>query len=214
MKNLFFIALLTLAFAQAGTAQNDKFVKTMETNIAMMDTAHSLEFYQKISNNFERIAGRETKEWTPPYYVALSQIQMMSFEPDQSKWSDLCDKGDQFIAMADSLSPNNSEIYVVKCMLAYGRIRIDPMTNGQKYAPIGSQFLQKAITLNPDNPRAYLENGINTFYTPPMWGGGKEKAEPMLATAKEKFDAFKPANSIAPNWGKNVYAFIMGEMGK
>ncbi len=62
--------------------------------------------------------------------------------------------------------------------------------------------LDKAITLNPDNPRPYLVKGQNVFYTPAAFGGGKDVAKPLLEKAAAKFATFKPENEIAPDWGK------------
>jgi len=44
---------------------------------------------------------------------------------------------------------------------------------------------------------------MNTFYTPKMFGGGKDNALPLFTQAKEKFDKFVPKLDINPNWGKN-----------
>ena len=83
-----------------------------------------------------------------------------------------------------------------------------------KYGGIANQAIEKAIMLNAENPRAYLQRGISLFYTPEMFGGGKDKAMPVLEMAGKKFAAFKPASSIEPNWGKGAYDFIMGEASK
>ena len=209
---LFFVCLGLYGSVCLG--QNEKYVKAMEANIAAMDTSHAMESLQKVSNVFERIGGKEAKEWLPNYYVAYCQAMMVNFEPNTEKWGDFCDKGDKFIALADSLNPHNSEVEVVKSMLAGARIRINPMMNGMKYGGIANQAIEKAIMLNAENPRAYLQRGISLFYTPEMFGGGKDKAMPVLEMAGKKLAAFKPASSIEPNWGKGAYDFIMGEASK
>ena len=42
-------------------------------------------------------------------------------------------KADKFINIADSLVPNNSEIYTLKGMIAQARMQVDPMNRWQKY---------------------------------------------------------------------------------
>ena len=61
--------------------------------------------------------------------------------------------------------------------------------------------LQKAMTLNPDNPRLYYLRGMSIFGTPEQFGGGKEKAKPIFekAVALYKTEQLKP---LYPHWGQ------------
>ncbi len=108
------------------------------------------------------------------------------------------------LGVADSLQPNNSEIYVLLNMVTTLRIRLNPMVNGQKYGPIAALYLEKAQQLDPNNPRADMQEGLALFFTPPQWGGDKAKAVVKLESAQQKFDSFQPASSIHPNWGKEA----------
>ncbi|MEO6758810.1 MAG: hypothetical protein ABIO24_05090, partial [Saprospiraceae bacterium] len=208
--------LFLLLFAGAAQAQtNSKYVQIMEKSLAGMDTLKTTEEWQARSNAFERIAQKENKEWLPPYYVALCQAMIFNFEKDATKQEALTNKAEQFIAKADSLMPNNSEVYVVKSMVTGMRIRLNPMVNGQKYGMMAGMYLEKAKSLDPTNPRAYTQEGITTYFTPAQWGGSKEKGKELLKTADEKYEAFKPASTIAPSWGKvmNDYILEMVEKG-
>ncbi|MBK6994102.1 MAG: hypothetical protein IPH31_03955 [Lewinellaceae bacterium] len=51
---------------------------------------------------------------------------------------------------------------------------------------------------------AYMQEGATLLFTPPQWGGDKVKAKVTLETAAAKYEAFKPASSIHPNWGKTA----------
>ena len=220
MKNVLFICLL-LGFTTGLYAQsiekpapaNEKFVKAMEKALAGMDTLKTAEQWQAKSNVFERIAQKETGEWLPAYYVGLCQAMVFNMDQDVSKHEPLCDKIDQYLSRADSLSPNNSEIYVLRSMAAGMRIRLNPMVNGQKYGPLAGMLIEKALKLDPENPRAFMQKGISTFFTPPQWGGSPEKGKELMETAAQKFDSFKPASSIHPNWGKEGNERIL-EMAK
>ena len=79
---------------------------------------------------------------------------------------------------------------------------VNPMVRGAQYGPISGAFLDQAIQLDPANPRPYLMKGTSAFYTPEQWGGGKDKAAKLFQTALEKYEAFKPADNLAPNWGE------------
>jgi hypothetical protein len=64
------------------------------------------------------------------------------------------------------------------------------------------------------NPRPYVYKDQSAYYTPGNFGGGCEKAKPLMETALEKFKIFKPASEIHPNWGKNDANEIINECNK
>lgn len=203
-KTLSIFVFALFALAAQSQQPNPKFVQAMEKALAGMDTLRTPADWQARSNTFERIAQKETKEWLPAYYVAFCQIMIFNTETDATKLEPLCVKTEQFIAAADSLQPNNSEIYVLKSMAASLRIRLNPMVNGQKYGPLASLALEKAKLLDPTNPRVDQQQGLTLLFTPPQWGGDKVKAKALLEQAAEKFAAFQPASTIHPNWGKEA----------
>jgi hypothetical protein len=82
------------------------------------------------------------------------------------------------------------------------RITVDPMTRGMELMPEMNKALDKALELNPDNPRVYFLRATMTFHMPEAYGGGAAKALPFYQTADEKFSIFKPKTPISPNWGK------------
>jgi hypothetical protein len=113
-----------------------------------------------------------------------------------------CDISEKFAGKADTLSPNNSEIYALRSLIYSMRIGVNPMLRGAKFGTKSGEMNAKAKELDPNNPRPYLLQGQGKFYTPEQFGGGKEKALPLLEEAVRKFDNFKPASPISPNWGK------------
>jgi len=125
-----------------------------------------------------------------------------------------CDKAELFIKKADSMNPNNSEIYTLKAQIASARISVNPMTRGQKYGPESATIREKAKELDPTNPRPYYLEGTALFYTPPMFGGGKDKAKPAFEKALNLYETFKPASSIAPSWGKGSASYFLAECDK
>ena len=207
MKKIILLALVTLTGLSAA-AQNKKYIDAMEKNVASLDTTRDAEGLQKIANGLERIAGAEKTEWLPNYYLAYCYVNM-TYQVKGNTIDTYCDKAEGFINKADSISPNNSEIYTVKAQIASARISVNPMTRGQKYGTEAGVLRDKAKDLDPTNPRPYYLEGTSYFYTPPMFGGGKDKAKPVFEKASKMFEDFKPASSIAPHWGKNSTAWFL-----
>lgn len=202
MKKFIALAACTLLFI-AATPPDKKYIKTMEKNIASMDTCKSQASWQKLANNFERVGNAEKKEWLPLYYTAYSYIIIGYMEADKGKMDDYFTKAQGFANKADSLMPNNSEIITLQAWVLSAMIGVSPMTRGAKLGPQSGMLLDKAIELDKTNPRPYYMKGQSAMYTPAMWGGGKDKAIPLFEKALELYAKFKPASSIAPNWGES-----------
>jgi tetratricopeptide (TPR) repeat protein len=201
----FKLIFVTTFIVLAVNAQDAKYVKAMEKNIAMLDSAGmqtSPNIFQDAFNAFERIAGANPKEWLPLYYQAYSEVMIGMRQTQNAKKDEYYDKAEAFISKADSLQPNNSEIYVMKSFITSMKLSVDPQNRGQQMGMKSAMQLNKAIQLDPENPRAYFLKGQGLVYTPAQWGGGKDKAIPVLETAIEKYAKFKPASSIMPHWGE------------
>lgn len=197
--------LLTLLFASVTLfAQSDKMIKAIEKNLEILDTASTIETALLLKNNFERIADAEKGEWIPQYYAAMANATLSMREKDTQLREEIVNKAEMYINRADSLEPDNSEIYVVKAMTVYSRITVSPMERFMNLKPLADKYMATAEELNPENPRIYLQKGVIMMFTPEMMGGGKAKAMPLLLTAIEKFDQFEPESSIHPDWGKTI----------
>lgn len=193
------LSLLTMATMLS--AQSPKFEDGMTKALAQMDTASNAASFLSAGNTFERIAKAEKNQWLPYYYSALCRVTGCYMTGDVAKYDAILDVAFEHISIADSLSPDNSEIYVVRSMINGARIAVDPMTRGQQYGMMTMMQLSKAMSLDPNNPRAFYVMGQSLMYTPEQYGGGKDKACPMLFSAKSKYASFVPAGPLYPNWG-------------
>jgi hypothetical protein len=208
MKKILLLFFTLSAFFIA-KADDEKYIKAMEKNLSMIDTASSLASFQQVANNFERIANAEKDKWLPYYYSAYLLTMCGAIDTVASMKDTYLDKADVQIQIADSLEPDNSEIYTIKGMIAQIRLSIDPQNRWMKYGQFATNSLSKAKELDPTNPRPDLLNGQGVLYTPAQFGGGKEKALPILKEAEKKYEIFQPESSIHPNWGKEYLKGIL-----
>jgi len=211
IKFIYLILLLCLTASHTAYSQGEKYIKAMENAIAKLNTYKQQEELQQTANDFERIAFAESSKWLPYYYTAYAQIFLGYFEEKKKKKDSYYDKSLNFISKADSLSPDNSEIYTLKGYALQMKMLVNPMVRGKKYGPISGKTLQKAMELDDNNPRPYYLLGQNLFYTPPQFGGGKDKACPLLEKSIERYDKFIPKNSIMPTWGEERARGLFGK---
>lgn len=201
MKKLIIITVAAFAFVHT-KAQSEKFEKAMQESLAQVPAAfNNAPDLLSLANKFERIAMAEKNQWLPYYYAAYCQINYAFVAFDPSKADGIADKATSLLNKADSLQPNNSEISCIKSMIATAHLIVDPAARYMEYGPQGQAALEAAMKQDPSNPRPHLLMGQDIANTPEQYGGGCSKALPHLEAAKSKFEAFKPASGIAPNWG-------------
>ncbi len=208
----FIIALVVCFIAINATAQSEKYVKAMEEKVTALDTTRSAAGLQALANAFERIATAEKQQWLPYYYAALANVNMgygMMQNGNVSGLDAIADKAEALTAQAEAISTNNAEIYILKKMTHSLRMMVDPQNRFMQYGPLAQAALEKAKALDPENPRVYLLEGQDKFYTPEQYGGSKSEAKKLFELAAQKYNNFKPASTIAPTWGKAVNQYFL-----
>lgn len=214
-KGLFSLALL-LVFISSVKAQSEKFINTMQEKISAADTVRNPQGLQQLSAAFERIGDAEKTQWLPYYYAALTQVNsgyMMGMENmSVSKVDPIADKAEALLNKAEALEKANSEIFIVKKMIASLRMMGDPMSRFMTYGPQAAEALQSAKVLNPDNPRSFLLEGQDKFFTPEQFGGSKTEAKKLFEEAMKKYETFKPASALHPVWGKSTAQYFLNQI--
>jgi tetratricopeptide (TPR) repeat protein len=195
----------------------EKFVKAMESKITLLDSVKTAEGYIELANAFERIADAEKNQGLAYYYAAYCNASagtlvgaggdMMAAKAD--KTDPYADKADKQIKKAEELMKGSSEIFIIKKMIATLKMLGDPMNRYMTYGPEATAMLEEAKKINPDNPRVYLLEAQDKYYTPEQFGGSKEEAKVLFEKAQKLFETFKPETSIHPNWGKNQLAYFL-----
>jgi hypothetical protein len=195
------ICFLTAAGIQA---DDSKYEKAMKKNLSKIDSAMNVGAMLDVANGFERIAFAEKDIWLP-YYYASFMLTLASFtDTTASNKDSYLDKADTFINIADSLEEDESEIYVLKGMIAQARLQIDPMNRWMKYGAMANNNFLKAMKIDTLNPRPEYLQGVSLYYTPEQFGGGPTPAKRLLEKSLEKFNQFVPDNDLMPNWGREM----------
>lgn len=216
MKKIFLLMTLGLVVLSA-QAQNERFIKAMEQRVKAYDTTYSPAGLTELANTFERIADAEKTQWLPYYYAALAHVNsglMMSSGNGggAAKTDPIADKAESLLNKAAALTADNAELQLMRKMIANLRMMADPMNRYMTYGPQGAAALAKAKALNPDNPRVYLLEGQDKFFTPEQFGGSKAEAKKLFEEAMKKFDVHQPESSIHPHWGRSVAQYFMAQI--
>ncbi|MEQ8241024.1 MAG: hypothetical protein RIA69_17540 [Cyclobacteriaceae bacterium] len=180
-------------------AQDLKFQKAILKGKALIEEANSISKYQEAANYFERISKNEAEEWLPLYYQARAKIiigNLLAGEEKEAHYQASLELIDQ----AEKLN-NNAELIALRGFVHMMRLSADPATLGQSLSPLVFGLFQKAINLEPTNPRALLFMGQMEYGTSQFFGSSTEKACNYINRAIELFDQEAMQLTLKPTWG-------------
>lgn len=196
------VALTLGGIVQRTLANDGKFVAAMQKNIQAVYQAQTIEELQSSVNSFERIADAEKNRWEPLYYSAFGYIMMTTREADSEKKDAWLDLAIRAIEKAKALAPEESEIPALEGFAHMMRVTIDPASRGPQFAGLSIQSYNKALALNPENPRALALLAQMQYGTAQFFGSSTAEACATLKSALEKFETYKTENPLSPVWGK------------
>lgn len=190
------ITTAVLLFCSAVFGQG-KFEEGMGNALGMWKSGQATE----ASALFERIASVEKNNWLPNYYVAMINT-VEAFKPEnREKATALIEKGQNALNMAKLVSPNNDEISVMQALIYTAILVQDPMTNGMKYSPLAMAEYEKALAINPNNPRAVFGKAEFELSGAKWTGADTKPLCTEINRSLELFANFKPESPFHPKWG-------------
>ena len=208
------LQFLTLAFVflfafSVSVANDGKYIEAMQKNIKTIYEAKTISDFQNAVNAFERIASVETKKWEPLYYIAFGNIMLSNAETDNAKKDQYLDLASAAIANAAVINGKESEIVALEGFVLMMRISIDPQSRGMMYAQEATQAFNKALSLNPGNPRAMALLAQMQFGSAQFFGAPATEACESNVKAHEQMANYRSENPLAPSWGKGMIESLM-----
>ena len=185
-------------------AQPRKYTKSMGKALEMLQESSGVEGYLECAATFDEIASSYGEEWMPPYYAAYCRIIASFDENEYGLKDEYLARAGLSLEKALQIAPEESEVQALSAFHALGMMAADPEANGPMYLEDFNGAIQRAKSLNPENPRPYYMEGLLRANLPEFMGGGTAAARPLHVLAAEKFAKFNPEDPLWPNWGEAV----------
>lgn len=150
---------------------------------------------------FERIASAEKNNWLPNYYVALVNSTSAFKTKDKTQISALLGKAQEALDKELDKNPNNAELLVIQALINTAWIVADPMTNGMKLSAKTVEIYNKAIAIEPNNPRAVFGKAEFEIGGARYFGSDTKPMCAQIDKAIELFATFKLQTPFHPKWG-------------
>ena len=209
MKTSLLLIIGTFLFSQASLAQ---FENAMTENVPAIFSADRAESLQSVIHRLERIGAAEKDRWEPFYYAAFGYLRMSGMVEKSTEKDKYLDLALDFIEKCEEKKPNHSEVVAFKGYIHMIRVSIDPATRGMRYSHLAFTSLQKAVALNPENPRAHYLLGQMQYGTAQFMGKGSDEACESFGKAKVLYENQNPKNDFTPRWGKEMNENMMDKV--
>jgi tetratricopeptide (TPR) repeat protein len=201
MKTL--VLTITILFSSFQIFANSAFEKAMRKNLDNLKSAKTLEELVEVANSFERIAANQPNEWLPSYYCAYTNVRISNLQKTPQAKDDYLDKAQTHLDNALKTQKDDSEITALQGFILMMKVSVDPANRGQTLSPKVSAIFEKAIKLNPSNPRALFlianwEYGMAKFFN-----GDTSNACRNIIRALELFES-EAKGEFDPAWGKEM----------
>jgi tetratricopeptide (TPR) repeat protein len=215
MIKVFIIAFLVSCFASVNLAAQVAEDSAMyNEGISLLNKAKTTDNYLEAAFYFQNQVRDYPGQWLVYYYAGLAYIQASQKALTSNYKDELIDKAQPLIDKASALKPGDTEIQVLQAFLYQCRLQVNPQSRALTYSKKADACLKKALAADPENPRAYMLLGYNTYYTPAMLGGGPKNALPVFQKARAKFQTVKPAMPFFPSWGERENQQMIKECSK
>jgi hypothetical protein len=202
MKKL--TTIIALFITIGAFANNEKYVEAMKKNIDVVYKAATIDELQSAVNALARIGEAEKTKWEPFYYASFGNIMMATREQDGMKKDAFLDQAKVMLDKATAIQANDSELAALEGFIYMIRVTVDPASRGPQYSMLSMQAFGKALTINPNNPRAMALMAQMQFGTAQFFKQEPTEACEANRKALELFNAAKPVDPLTPVWGKGM----------
>ena len=87
-------------------------------------------------------------------------------------------------------------------MFDNARLAAQPAIRYMTFGKFFNENIEKAKSLQPNNPRIYFLKGNSVYYTPKMFGGGAKNALPQFEKAETLYKNESKDDIYKPYWGE------------
>lgn len=187
-------------------ADDQAYYQAMGKQIGAVYAAQTIDELQNAINALDRIGQAEPAKWEPQYYCAFGYLMMATREKDGQKVDNYLDLALERVKRGQDVSKDNSELLALEGFAHMLRVSVDPASRGQRFSGMSMKSFNKALKVNPSNPRALSLMAQMQHGTAQFFGSSTEESCRMAKKALELFDTQKSDEPLAPQWGKEMTA--------
>ena len=201
------LIILTLLLALASVpvkSANSAYVKKMKSTLDQMYDAKTVQEYMSVANTFSVIANVETDEWLPLYYHANTYVNLIYIDQNADN-----DKKEEYLKIARTSvekllesHPDEVEVQVLDGWYWISRIGLKPMIYGMIYMGNYNSAIERALKIEPDNPRAIFLHLSNKIGKAEWFGNDISEYCVDVNYLNDYWDEYERKTELHPIWGR------------
>ena len=208
---VFFILSIAVNVSAKRQAEMDSLlISTREHLQAGIDEWDVIKMLQARAQ-FEKMISEYPDPWLVRYYIGYADSKIFAYyhgKKDLDLARLYADAGIDHLKKAVRQKKDFAEGYVMMASLIAQKVALNPISMISRGGKL-NRMVNKALDIDPDNPRAVLISGELDYYKPGILGGGREKSAEQLRRAIELFESFELPSAVWPDWGhEEPYAFL------
>ena len=201
MKKLATITLLLLSSITL-SAQSGAFWQEIENGLRNLVEYNGPEKYDRAFNIFKDMSGRNQGSYMPDYYAALTLTFHAEDIEDVTAMDSLLDMALIYIGKAEAVQPNNAEIEFLKGYTLTAKMQVDGANRYETYVPMIFGHYDKAMSLDPNNPRAFTFLAYDLLKYTDTFVTKKYNRCHLATTAQNLWPNYHPEHMLM--WGNEV----------
>lgn len=148
------------------------------------------------------LAGQPVVAVAVLYYAGYIDLSLASFmvHEDQELTSAVIAHGIAYLGAALERDPEHADCMAILSTLYMQRIEVDTLTAVSSYRE-SKDLIQRALALEPQNPRVVLLEGIRLLRLPGWLGGDRGRSIERMEAAIDLFAGSSPRDGIESTWG-------------
>ena len=191
------IILMQFQLITYGQSKYDTMMKKTFEEMKMVDSASQ---YLAIANTFDRIGKVEKDKGLPYYYAAYCYI-LMTHSHKGLDVDNYLDLAEQQLAKALGSDIPEVEKLVLQGYIHMMRVTVDPASRGQEYSMKSVEYLQRANSIDSENPRALLLLGQMQYGTAQFFGTSSDESCKTFNKVQTLYDKEKGTEKgLLPRW--------------
>jgi tetratricopeptide (TPR) repeat protein len=197
------LALTTASTARGQLTGTAKWADSASREIEAANVAGDINRLTNAAAMLDRVLIAMPNDPLLLYYRALALYRSASIytglkKNDEAKRA--LDEADLLLEQATAKAPTADALALRSATLGLMIGLSGNPLSGMTLGPKSSGLVDRAMEIDPKNPRVWLIRGMSAMFTPKMFGGGTDKAERDLKKAIELFEAERSV-APAPSWG-------------
>ncbi len=138
------------------------------------------------------------------YYLAYAGYRLMTYgmvTKEDDVYKEFADQADKRAEALNDKYPDWSEPGVLRAAI-YGIEIAHSWMNAPTLGAKSNGLLEKALSIDSTNPRAYMVLGTSKLNTPAIFGGSVDKAADYFRRSVSLYEAAaNPRQTLEPSWG-------------